>query len=279
MKTLATTSLSPAEKAAARQQYARDGFYLAPKLIPTELLERVRPRIDAVYAGEYETGLAPCGNPKGSSTPPTKLVKIDNAHRSDRTIFEVVTHPAIGELAAAITGAKWVQVFATQMLIKPPASQEAGNVGWHQDYEYWDNAFEGDVFTAWVAISDVTAESGPMRFVRGSQEWGLLKAGDFFGGDLAGIRQKILSKRPGATWDEETAILPPGGVSFHHKLTVHGSGPNLAKLSRVSFAVHLRTDQSRLCPGVKWQDIGYLNDLDDPVGSPVTYREKSLHQS
>jgi len=264
--------ISDRERRAAAAYYERNGFFVAPPIIPAELLARVRPRIDAVYAGTYETGIPPTGNPPGRAEPPTKLVKIDNSHCSDRTILEVVSHPAIGRWAAALTGARRVQVFATQLLIKPPGDQAGVNVGWHQDYEYWDTAFEGELFTAWVAVSDVAHNSGPMRFVRGSQHWGLLKAGDFFGSNLDAIKQRILEKHGGSAWQEVAGVLPPGGVSFHHRLTVHGSGPNTSRTPRVSFAVHLRTEQSRLKPGVKWQDIPYLNDLDDPQLSPVCYR-------
>ena len=270
-----TTELSPlpdAKKRAAAAQFERDGYFIVPPVIPPDLLARVRRRIDAVYAGEYETGIPPCGSPKGSKEPPQKLVKIDNAHRSDRTIFELVTHPAIGQWAAALTGAKMVQVFACQMLIKPPGGQGGVNVGWHQDQEYWDPALQGELFTAWVAISDVTAECGPMRFVRGSNHWGLLKAGDFFSDKLDELKQRIQAKSGGNAWQEVAAVLPPGGVSFHHRLTVHGSGENHAAGPRVSFAIHLRTEKSGLRAGTKWQDAGYLNDFNDPIGSPVCYR-------
>jgi len=272
MKTSEVAPLSHAQKSAAAAQFAREGFYIVPSVILPELLARVRPHIDAVYAGEYETGIPPCGSPNGCKEPPQKLVKIDNAHRSDRTIFELVTHPAIGQWAAALTGAKMVQVFACQMLIKPPGGQGGVNVGWHQDQEYWDHAMTGEMFTAWVAISDVTAESGPMRFVPGSNHWGLLKAGDFFSDKLDEIKQRFQGKS-GGTWREVAAILPPGGVSFHHRLTVHGSGENHAAGPRVSFAIHFRTEKSALRDDVKWQDAGYLNDFADPVGSPVSYRE------
>jgi ectoine hydroxylase-related dioxygenase (phytanoyl-CoA dioxygenase family) len=256
-------------------QFEQAGFFIAPEpLIPADLLARVRPRIDAVYAGDYETGIPPLGNPPEAKEPPTSLVKIDNAHRSDRTIHELVSHPAIGRWAAALTNAKRVQVFAVQMLIKPPGSQGGGNVGWHQDYEYWERALQGELFTAWVAISDVTAESGPMRFVRGSNHWGLLKAGDFFGKNLDAIKQRILEKNGANAWQEVAAVMPPGGVSFHHRLSVHGSGPNLAPGPRVSFAIHLCTEKSGLQAGVKWQDVDYLNDFEDPQGSPIIYREQ-----
>lgn len=274
MNATAPTTLSVEERRAAAAQYERDGFFIAPPVIPAGLLARVRPRIDAVYAGEYETGIAPCGNPKGKGTPPTSLVKLDNTHRSDRTILEVVSHPALGQWAAAITGAQMVQVFATQLLIKPPGGQSGVNVGWHQDLEYWDGALEGDVFTAWIAISDVTEQSGPMRFVRGSNHWGLLKAGEFFSDQLDALKMRI-QERSGAPWQEAAAVLPPGGVSFHHKLTVHGSGPNQGPGPRISFAVHLRTENSRVRDGVRWQDVGYLNDFNDPVGSPVCHRGNS----
>lgn len=259
-----------AEKSAATR-FARDGYFIGSPIIPPDLLARVRTSIAAVNAGHYETGLPPTRNLEPGPMPPAALAKIDNAHRSDRAILEVVSHPALGRLAAAITGAEMVQVFATQLLIKPSSTGGRVNVGWHQDQEYWNPALEGEVFTAWIAISDVTANSGPMRFVPGSHQWGLLAAGDFFGDDLDAIKQRIQQKS-GGTWTETAAVLPPGAVSFHHRLTVHGSGPNLESWPRISFAVHLRTEKSALRPGTRWQDAGYLHDFNDPIGSPVCYR-------
>jgi ectoine hydroxylase-related dioxygenase (phytanoyl-CoA dioxygenase family) len=276
MNASANPFLSDAVKSTAAGQYERDGYFIAPPLISADLLARVRTRIAAVYAGEYETGIPPVGLPQAAQEPPKTLVKIDNSHRSDRTILELVSHPAIGRWAAALTGGKMIQVFATQLLIKPAGGQGGVNVGWHQDQEYWEGALQGEIFTAWVAISDVTAESGPMRFVRGSNHWGLLKAGDFFSDQLDALKQRIQAKRGGGAWQEVAAVLPPGGVSFHHRLTVHGSGPNLGPGPRVSFAIHLRTEKSGLRDGVKWQDAGYLNDFNDRQGSPLCYRETPL---
>lgn len=238
-----------------RDAFERDGFLLVPSVVPAELLDRVRERIAA---------LAPAD--------PRALVKIDNSHREDGLIRELVSHPSIGARAAALTGASFVQVFATQLLIKPTVGEARSNVGWHQDQEYWDPALEGELLTAWIAVSDVREAAGPMRFVRGSHTWGLLKAGDFFSGDLEAIRGRIESRRGPGSWDEVPAILPPGGVSFHHRLLVHGSGPNRSGAPRVSFAVHLRTEKSGVRPGVRWQDVGYISSFDDPLGSPVAYR-------
>ena len=51
-----------------------------------------------------------------------------------------------------------------------------------QDRNYWASSWEegSELLTAWVALSDVGVESGPMTFVRGSNAWGLLEGCGFF---------------------------------------------------------------------------------------------------
>ena len=252
----------------ATESYARDGYTICPPQVPHDILKRVAVRMEAVRNGEYETGIPPqvFGDIKSD---PTRLVKIDQAHLSDRTIREVVTHPEIGRWAAAITGAKMVQVWAVQLLIKPPGGATKGNVGWHQDFQYWSTWWtpESEVFTCWVAVKDVALESGPMLFARGSHRWGFLNEGDFFSVALDELRGNILKKH-GYTWDEVPATMPAGAFSFHHKHTYHGSGPNLSNTSRLSFAIHLRTEKSTPIKGNYYSD-----NVDDLNISPVIYQQ------
>jgi ectoine hydroxylase-related dioxygenase (phytanoyl-CoA dioxygenase family) len=201
---------------------------------------------------------------------------MDTAQTKFPAIHELCSHPAIGQFAAAITGASMIQTFVTQQLIKPPGGLETANVGWHQDYQYWQGHVRGEVFTAWVAISDVTEESGPMRFVVGSHKWGLLNAGDFFSGNLDSLRDRIRAAHPGAKWEEASAVLKPGAVSFHHRLTIHGSGANRTTWPRKSVAIHLRTERSALAPGIKYRDVGWLNDFADERACPVMYGELQI---
>jgi len=250
-------------------QYARDGFFVSPPVIPRDLIERVQPHIEAVMYGQYETGREPIRrwNPGDSST---AIRKINEVHVSDKTILEFVTHPEIGRWAARITGAKAIQLWATQMLYKPPGGNASGTVGWHQDFQYWSKIWSAnsEVFTAWVAVSDVKEESGPMVFVPGSHHWGLLNAGDFFDHDRDRTRSEIRVPL-GRQWAETAAILPPGSMSFHHCLTYHGSGPNRSLSPRISFAIHLRTEKSKPVEG---STDHYITDLGDPEKAPVIYR-------
>jgi len=255
----------------ARGMFERDGFFLHPEpLFPEERLQRASQGMDALRSGQYETGVPPQPSYWNPGDDPNKLCKIEMPQVASRAIMELLRHSALGELAAAVTGAEWVQLWWVQLLLKPPARPEgaATNIGWHQDRHYWQVWEEGsELFTAWIALSDVTLEAGPMRFVRGSHRWGLQQS-DFYGQDHEAQRQGI-QVPPGHNWEEVPALLPPGGVSFHHNLTYHGSGPNRSPAPRRSFAVHLRTERSRPVDDAR---KGLTQFIDDPEYCPVIYR-------
>ena len=156
----------------ARQRYEADGFYIqAEPVIPDGLLAEAVRGMDAIRAGEYATGVSPRPSFWSPGDDPRKLCKIEMPQVTSRAVMDVVSHPALGALAAAITGAEWVQVWWVQLLYKPPTDGDGlvgTHVGWHQDRQYWSAWEEGsELFTAWMALSDVTPEAGPVRFVRG----------------------------------------------------------------------------------------------------------------
>jgi len=160
--------------------------------------------------------------------------------------------------AAELMDARWIQLWASQLLYKPPGGRAAGHVGWHQDTQ-----------SAWIAVGDVTEDMGAMRFVRGSHHWGDLKGGNFFDPDHD-AQQKAIKLPPEETWVEEAAVLPSGAISFHHSYALHGSGSNTSYCPRRSFALHLRTERSRPIKD-KDEDSYYVDHLDDLKLHPVIY--------
>lgn len=258
---------------AARARYETDGYFLrAEPLFPASLIDRAVAGMDAVRRGEYDTGRSPQPSPWNPGDDPSALCKIEQPQFASQAIRDLLCYPALGALAAELTGASMVQVWWVQLLVKPssaPGAQAATNVGWHQDRSYWRIWEEGsELFTAWIALSDVREESGPMRFVRGSHRWGLLPESDFFAQDLAG-QQRGIHVPAGARWEEAVAVLTPGGVSFHDDYTLHGSGTNTSSEPRRSFAVHLRTQNSR---PVNNQRTGLATFIDDTTLCPVIYQ-------
>jgi hypothetical protein len=258
--------------ALARQRYQNEGFYVCPlPLFPQDVVERAVAGMDAVRAGEYDTGVPPRPSRWNPGDDPNALCKIEMPQIASRAIMELVTHPALGAKAAEITGASAVQVWWVQLLYKPPTvagQTQRTNIGWHQDYHYWGIWEEdSELFTAWVALSDVTEICGPMNFLVGSHRWGLSAEGDFASQEYDALRDSIQSAH-GQEWREAPAILPPGSASFHQKLTFHGSGPNLSSQPRRSFAVHMRTKKSRPNGNVRQ---GLTAFIDDPTYCPFVF--------
>ena len=258
-----------------RTFYETMGFYIhAESLFPAELLDRAVQGMDDLRRGDYETGIAPEDSFWKPGDAPDKLCKIEMPQFANRAIMELVGHPALGRLAATVTGARMVQAWWVQLLVKPAAPHAAArgsNVGWHQDRQYWDVwTPESELFTAWVALSDVTADAGAMLFVPGSHKWGYRGQGDFYGQNHEDQRRSILVPA-GEKWEEVPAILPRGGVSFHHQLTFHASGPNLSQGPRRSFAIHLRTEKSEPVDGLRQ---GLAKYIDDPTRCPILYQAR-----
>lgn len=266
-----------------QSRYLDDGFYIHPQpIIPRTTVDAAIVGMDDVREGRYNTGTPPQPSPWQPGDDPTiKLGKIEMPQIANHAIMSLLREPALGELAAQVTGAKAVQIWWVQLLYKPTALADSAagpGIGWHQDRHYWRIWEEGsELFTAWVALSDVTADAGPMSFVRGSHRWGYVEgASDFQNqADQDALRQQIQGTT-GQGWEEVTAILPPGGVSFHHNLTYHGSGTNCSGAPRRSFAIHMRTEKSRPTNGVREGLTRFIDNLDY---CPVIYGDAALMKS
>jgi len=249
--------------------YREHGYYLhAEPVLSPEAIAAAVEGMEAVRDGHYETGIPPEDSPWSPGDDPRKLCKIEMAQQCNRAIMAAVANPRLGEVASRLTGASLIQAWWVQLLMKPslePGGAFSANVGWHQDRQYWDVWEDGsELFTAWLALSDVTDAAGAMRFVPGSHTWGLLGQGDFHAQELAGQ----IDVPEGKTWREVSGVLPPGGVSFHHNLTLHASGPNRSGAPRLSLAIHLRTEKSNPKGGAR---KGLAQFIDDTARCPILW--------
>jgi ectoine hydroxylase-related dioxygenase (phytanoyl-CoA dioxygenase family) len=228
--------------------FRENGFWLASKLFSDDLISQAHEHMEMLRRREYEKGEEPLSNYQPSGDAARGLVKIDNGWWADRVMEQFATSSKLGQIAALLLGVPEIYLWHDQVLYKPGASGAAGNVGWHQDKGYWASSNTVDMVTAWVAFDDVMEDNGCMRFVAGSNHWGLVNESDFFNADLEG--QKGRMRLPGgAEWTEVPAILKAGEVSFHHCMTLHGSGPNRTERPRRSIAVHMMSGDARLVKG------------------------------
>ncbi|WP_185602395.1 phytanoyl-CoA dioxygenase family protein [Paenibacillus sp. 598K] len=259
--------------------YQDNGYWIAPKLIDDKRLELLRERMERVYNGEYETGRGPW--PGGWQPEQGDVLrKTDNSHWTDHALRGLATDPSIGAIAAALMGASSIRLWHDQLLYKPgrPDRRSGGNVGWHQDYTYWQCAAEPTLITAWVAFDDVDLDNGCMQVVPRSHKWGMLNVNDFFEQDLQ-KQQEGMELPENERFEVVSLRMKAGQVSFHHAYTLHGSGPNTTAHPRRSLAVHLMTGETRYRAGTRGDNhmnVGLLGgkdgDLFEGPSFPELYR-------
>lgn len=256
------------------QSYEQNGFYLFDKpVVDKQRVQNALIGMNNVRTGKYDLGNPPEESPWNPGDDDNLFCKIEQPQIADRAIAELIRSPEIGEVVAEATGAQMVQVWWVQLLYKPPVSPNsptATKVGWHYDWTYWKEFWQdgSELLTAWFALSDVNESSGAMKFVVGSQQWDGIDGGDFYSQQNTSDNFNI---PPGKSWDEKSALLPAGGMSIHHKFTVHGSGWNVSSVPRCSFAIHLRTEKSAPLHGQRKVLTRYIDDMGI---CPIIYGEK-----
>jgi hypothetical protein len=225
------------------------GWWCSRKLFGDDEIARMRLEHERVWRGEQDgDGFASKPEQFGTPVDPCALRKHDSAWWINDYVLRFACHPAIGKIAAALMATPEARLWHDQLMWKPgqgpDGASPAGNVGWHQDYDYWRCSSTRNMVTAWIALQDTDEGNGCMRMIVGSHRWGLQREDESaFDGDLDRLRRKYVAL--GFAWDEAPVRLRAGEASFHHALTFHGSGPNRSREPRLSVIAHLMPDEAR----------------------------------
>lgn len=218
--------------------FNRDGYWISPKLIDDETIERLRQAHDRIWSKDFDgdgSPLYPVVRPKDK----LQIRKLDNGWWINDEVRSFVTDENLGEIAAELLNEDEIRLWHDQVILKPGSGGEEtklGNVGWHQDYGYWRCSSTTNMVTVWLALQDTVIENGSMMTILGSHKWGEIEGSDtFFDQDMDKLRAKFATR----DWVEEPCILKAGQASFHHALTFHGSGPNVTNDPRLSIVAHL----------------------------------------
>ena len=192
--------------------------------------------LSAAEAAHYRASLEAAEAAAGGALP--------GAHRHKPHLLytwaqELVRHERILDAVEDLIGPDilaWESVFFT----KEAKTQDY--ISWHQDITYWGLDPEGDVVTAWVALSPSNPLSGCMRVVPGTHLREVVDHRDTFS------EQNMLSRGQEIAVEvrEDEAVdlaLRPGQMSLHHVKIFHGSHANQADDRRIGFAIrYLRPD-------------------------------------
>ncbi len=157
---------------------------------------------------------------------------ITDLHLIAEWAWDVVHDPRIVDPITDVLGPN-VLLWSLNWFIKEPLDQKF--VSYHQDATYW-GLEPHDVATAWVALSDASEATGPMKFVPGSHLEEVRDHDDTFGKDNLLSRGQVID----GDIDEETVVLSPlsaGEMSLHHVRLIHGSTPNQTTDRRIGMVL------------------------------------------
>src|SRR2546428_4495163 len=146
----------------------------------------------------------------------------------------LVRHPAILDAVEDLIGPD-ILVYTSTWFIKEPESTAIA--AWHQDATYFGLRPYVHV-TAWLALTDATAENGCMEFLPGSHGRGQLP---HRAGVVAGSVNRAGQAVVGDVDDTPAGHAPlrAGEFSLHHTLCLHRSQPNPSPGRRIGPAVSL----------------------------------------
>jgi len=117
------------------------------------------------------------------------------------------------------------------VITKPP--QGGVPTPWHQDMAFYTTYSTHRTITFWVALQEVTRESGCLRFVPGSNHGPLLKHRHLHDDPRIHGLEAIGVNDTSAVY----CPLLPGGATIHHNMTLHGAGANTSRAPRWAYAM------------------------------------------
>src|SRR4051812_24025447 len=196
--------------------YQEHGYYAPVRVMPPSEAEAMRSCLEAHEAAHGRL----CG-PLRHKT-----------HLLFTWLDQLIRNDAILDAVEDLIGPN-ILAWGSTFFIKEP--HDPGFVSWHQDSTYW-GLDPADIVTAWVALSESTAENGAMRVIPGTQKLAQVAHRDTFAANNLLTRGQEIA----VDVDESKAAmlsLQPGEMSLHHVRLIHGSDPNPSGKRRIGFAI------------------------------------------
>jgi hypothetical protein len=214
-----------------RDQYWTKGWLVVEDVIAPDVVEAVAQRALAIARGQLSatsTNYQADRSPDGTSIEPRKL---DGPFGTEQALGRPLLESPLPDLIRQLIGVQPL-FFGDQIFFKPPRHGSAKP--YHQDNAYFHLVPADHGITGWVAMDDVDAGNGCLRYIDGSHLGPLLDAQPIPGQehDLMPDPSLIDLTR------ESLAPVRKGGVVFHHAQTLHGSGPNTSDRWRRGDATH-----------------------------------------
>lgn len=188
-----------------------------------------------------------------------QLTHCFNLWEESLLVKAVALDERICSLAARLLNASTIRLFLDQTFFKEPGAEPTSR---HQDITRWP--VRGRLLTAWIALDDITYESGALAYVPGSHAVGPSSRMDLVTG-------RTWTEEEWALIDREPIYTPVqrGSILFHDSCVFHLSAPNRTQGRRRAFAVVYAADgtlrsSSLPFPALDWDGVAVGDKLSGP---------------
>ena len=261
--------------------FARDGFLITRRVLDDAFIARLRERFEALFRGEFETGVSPDEvNWREGESDPALTRQICNGWKADRTLAQVTLAAPVGEAIARLAGWSGARVIQDNALWKPPGARA---LGMHQDNAYLAWYAPREMLSCWIPLDDTTAAGGTLVIARGSHRWSRAPnpPGAFHAPDDYTAALREAARENNRALDLVAVEVERGIAVFHHGRVWHGSPPNRAAAHRRAMVVHGGPANARFAPRGFGQGNGpiysrYRRLTDNAMDEnhfPITWRE------
>jgi phytanoyl-CoA hydroxylase len=222
-------------------EYRQNGVIRLKGLLSAEKVAEIRTEFDRYISQDLPTKPLDARTTEADETTVRNLWRLE---QHNPYMLEFSKQPEIRELVAELVRGEPVLI-AIETFNKP--ARIGSGVPYHQDNAYFCQS-PPDVLTLWIAIDAVTLENGPVYFITGSHEQGMLPTRP------SGIRGNSigLADPPNVPLTEQfCGLLAPGDATIHHCNTIHHSAPNTTDHSRLGLLLVFRGSHTELDPTLR----------------------------
>jgi len=227
--------------------YHEHGYVIVPGLLDPAEIAALRALTDSVEAlsldVESENAMFDFDHDiDGKRT----IQRIKKPNRIDPLYASLAAHPRVLAVAEVLIGSS-IRLNHTKINMK--AANGGAALEWHQDWAFAPHTNMATTVAS-MLIDDASTANGAMQVIPSSHRGPLLDHHDEEGYFVGAVD-------PGSFDPAAAAILegPAGTVTFHHPLTLHGSGVNRSGASRrILFYEYAASDAFPLFYKVDWDE-------------------------
>ena len=274
----------------------RDGHALARALLTPAEAAHFRPLVLSAMAREAAFCGA-CGNAslqsaahaclacdhsfRDAARPQKSFLRSRRLEEREPALRALVRHRGLARAAASALGARALRLYQATAFLKEPGD---GPTPWHQDHLAIPLGDASSIVTLWLALDDVPAACGALRFLNGSHAAGVPPPslrGVRLGRRMAAFRpwhDAPLAAAAGGLALVEPRDLRAGDATLHAGWTLHAAGRNACKRARPAVALTYFSEGARVHRGLFRPPAGgagfRLPSREDAAGLVVTTVEE-----